>query len=134
MLAPAVPDVMKSLRSDNLELASFVVSIYVLESALGPLVVSPLSELYGRAIVYNVSNVLFLGSTIGCALSTNIGMMIAFRFLSGFAGVTPLALGGGSIGDIMPSESMGIAMAVWALGSLTSPVSQVGLATVQMWV
>ncbi|KAL4942932.1 hypothetical protein BDV06DRAFT_235104 [Aspergillus oleicola] len=122
MLAPAVPDVMDSLHSDNAELESFVVSIYVIGFAVGPLVVAPLSELYGRAIVYHVSNVIFLGATIGSALSTNVGMFLAFRLLSGCAGVTPLALGGGSISDLLEPEQMGTAMAIWGLGSLIAPV------------
>ncbi|RAK90677.1 MFS general substrate transporter [Aspergillus costaricaensis CBS 115574] len=122
MLAPAVPDVMRSLGSDNAELESFVVSIYVIGFALGPLIAAPMSEIYGRSIVYHLSNVLFLGATIGCALSTNVGMFLAFRLISGCAGVTPLALGGGSIGDLMAPEKMGTAMAIWGLGSLVAPV------------
>jgi MFS family permease len=122
MLAPAVQDVMRSLGSDNAELESFVVSIYVIGFAIGPLVVAPMSELYGRAVVYHVTNVIFLGVTIGCALSRNVGMFLAFRFISGCVGVTPLALGGGTIGDLMPPERMGTAMAVWGLGSLVAPV------------
>lgn len=51
MLAPAVPDVMRSLGSDNAELESFVVSIYVIGYALGPLIAAPMSEIYGRSIV-----------------------------------------------------------------------------------
>jgi MFS family permease len=89
--------------------------------------VAPLSELYGRAIVYNVSNVLFLGATIGCALSTNIGMLLAFRLICGCAGATPLALGGGSISDLMEPERMGTAMAIWGLGSLAPPVRTHGI-------
>ncbi|KAJ5158045.1 Major facilitator superfamily domain general substrate transporter [Penicillium coprophilum] len=122
MLAPAVHDVMKSLGSDDTKLESFVVSIYVIGFAIGPLIVAPLSELYGRAIIYHVTNVIFLGVTIGCALSTNVGMFLAFRFISGCAGVAPLALGGGTIGDLMPPERMGTAMAIWGLGSLVAPV------------
>ncbi|CAI7613213.1 unnamed protein product [Penicillium glandicola] len=122
MLAPAVQDVMRSLGSDNTELETFIVSIYVIGFAIGPLIVAPMSELYGRAIVYHVTNVVFLGATIGCALSTDMGMFLAFRFISGCAGVAPLALGGGTIGDLMPPERMGTAMAIWGLGSLIAPV------------
>lgn len=32
---------------------------------------------------------------------SNRGRLVAFRLISGYAGVTPLALGGGSIGDLM---------------------------------
>ncbi|KAL2132749.1 hypothetical protein VTI74DRAFT_3404 [Chaetomium olivicolor] len=122
MLAPAVPDVMVSLGSDDSSLASFVVSVYVIGFAVGPLLAAPVSELYGRAIVYHLSNVLLLGCTVGCALSVNVGMFIAFRFLSGLVGVAPLSLGGSSIGDVMPPESVAKAMAIWGLGSLVGPI------------
>ncbi|CAI7666363.1 unnamed protein product [Penicillium pancosmium] len=122
MLAPTVPDVMKSLHSDNSELKSFVVSIYVIGSAVGPLVAAPISEVYGRSIVYNVSNVIFLGATVGCALSTNVGMFLAFRLICGCSGAAPLALGGGSISDLMELEQWGTAMAIWGFGSLVPPV------------
>lgn len=49
-------------------------------------------------------------------------MFLVFRLISGCAGVTPLALGGGSIGDLMAPEKMGTAMAIWGLGSLVAPV------------
>lgn len=123
MLAPAVPDVMVSLGSDDPSLSSFVISVYVIGFAVGPLLAAPLSELYGRAIVYHLSNFLFLSCTVGCALSINVGMFIAFRFLSGLFGVAPLCLGGCSIGDVMPLERVGTAMAIWGLGSLVGPVS-----------
>ena len=45
MFAPGVPQMMEEFHSTNLELASFVVSIYVLGYAFGPLVVAPISEL-----------------------------------------------------------------------------------------
>lgn len=122
MFAPAVPQVMSDLGSANKELASMVVSIYVIGYALGPLVVAPLSEMYGRLVVYHVSNGLFLVFNIGCALSTNVGMLIAFRFLAGCVGVTPIVLGGASIADVMPPDSRGAATSVWASGSLVGPV------------
>lgn len=123
MLAPAVPAIMEDLESDDSSLETFVVSVYVIGSALGPLIIAPLSEIYGRAIIYNISNGLFLGFTIGCALSKSIVMLTVFRFFCGCAGVTPLALGGGTVSDVMPPETMGIAMAIWGLGSLVAPVS-----------
>lgn len=125
MLAPAVPQVMRTFYSDDPALDSLVISIYSIGSALGPLIMSPASELYGRAIVYHVTNVLFICCTIGCALSTNVGMVIAFRFLSGVFGIAPLALGGGSLGDITRPEGMGMAMAVWGLGGLVAPVGKI---------
>jgi hypothetical protein len=48
MFAPGVPLLMEEFHSDNELLAGFVVSVYVLGFAVGPLFLAPLSEMYGR--------------------------------------------------------------------------------------
>jgi len=88
----------------------------ILGFAFGPIVLAPISEMFGRLIVYNVSNVLFLCFTVGCALSTSWNMLIGFRFLAGCLGVAPITLGGGTIADLMAVEQRGAAMAIWAIG------------------
>ncbi|KAH6853199.1 major facilitator superfamily domain-containing protein [Chaetomium sp. MPI-CAGE-AT-0009] len=122
MLTPAVPDMMKGFQDDSSAMASLVVSVYVIGFALGPLVFGPLSETYGRLAIYHISNVLFLGFTVGCALSTQTGMFVASRVLAGCVGATPMVLGGGSIADIIPPEQRGAAMTVWGTGQLFGPV------------
>jgi multidrug resistance protein len=122
MLAPGVPLVLEEFNTDNNQVATFVVSAFVLGFALGPLIVAPLSELYGRTIVYHVCNVLFTILTVACALSTSIGMLIAFRFLAGCAGVAVITCGSGTIVDLMPPEKRGGAMSLWSIGPLLGPV------------
>lgn len=122
MLAPAIPQAAHDLRTPTAGVESFMLSAYVIGYSLGPLLVAPLSELYGRSVVYQVSSVLFAAFSVGCALSTNVAMFIAFRLLSGCAGVTPLALGASSVGDIMREDQMGKPMALWGLASLLAPV------------
>lgn len=78
--------------------------------------------MYGRAPIYNTTNVLFLVFTIGCALATNAGMLIAFRFLSGVAGVATITCGSGTIADIIPVENRGVAMSIYSIGPLLGPV------------
>jgi len=122
MFAPGIPDVMSEFHSTNTQLASFVVSVYVLGYAFGPLIIAPFSELYGRLIVYHVCNVMFVVFTIACAVSSNLNMLIGFRFLEGTFGSCPLTIGGGTIADIIPQEKRGGFMAIWALGPLLGPV------------
>ncbi|KAL5329826.1 hypothetical protein ACEPPN_003345 [Leptodophora sp. 'Broadleaf-Isolate-01'] len=122
MFAPAVPDMMKDFQTDSPAMASLVVSVYVIGFALGPLLFAPLSEIYGRLFVYHISNILFLAFTVGCALSTQTGMFVAFRLLAGCVGATPLVLGGASIADIIPPEQRGAAMTLWGAGQLFGPV------------
>lgn len=118
MFAPAVSQVMKEFNSSSIILSEIVVSIYVLGFAVGPLVVAPMSEIYGRKWAYLISFMLFLIFTIACAVSSNLGMLIAFRFLAGCAGSTPTTLGGATVGDVFAKEKRGAAMAVWGMGPL----------------
>ena len=122
MFAPGVPEVMKEFQSTNLELMSFVVSVYLLGYCFGPLLIAPVSELYGRLIVYNVCNVLYVVFTVACAVAPNLESLIVFRFFAGFAGSCPLTIGAGSIADMFVQEQRGAAMASWSIGPLLGPV------------
>ncbi|MCJ1268777.1 hypothetical protein MMC22_008665 [Lobaria immixta] len=122
MFTPGVPKVMEEFHSENLELGSFVVSVYVLGYAFGPLFIAPLSELYGRLVVYHTCNIMFVILTVACAVSSNFNMLIGFRFLEGTFGSCPLAIGGGTIADMIVQEKRGAVMAIWALGPLMGPV------------
>lgn len=122
MLAPGVPLVLEEFKTDNDQLATFVVSAFVLGFAVGPPIVGPLSELYGRTRVYHGCNALFTVLTVACGASKNIGMLVAFRFLAGTAGVAVITCGSGTIVDLMPPERRGVAMALWSLGPMLGPV------------
>ncbi|KAF2744075.1 MFS general substrate transporter [Sporormia fimetaria CBS 119925] len=120
--APGVPEVMRSFGETSNLLAAFVVSVYILGFALGPLIIAPLSELYGRKWLYNICNVFYIIFTVACAVSTNMGMLVAFRLLAGCAGSAPLTIGGGTVADIFPREKRASAMAIWGMGPLLGPV------------
>lgn len=121
MFAPAVPDVMSEFNSDSVYLASFVVSVYVLGYAFGPLIIAPVSELYGRLYVYHVNTFLFIVFNMACGLATSLPMEIVFRFLAGFAGVAPMTVGSGTISDLFRQEERGKVMSAWTLPILLGP-------------
>ena len=122
MFAPAIPQVLRDFRSTDELLGSFAVSIFVLGFAFGPLVIAPLSELYGRLHIYHITNMLFIVFTIACAVSNSLSMLMAFRFFQGLAGSAPMTLGGGTISDTITQERRGGAMAIWAMGPLLGPI------------
>ncbi|KAF3024751.1 hypothetical protein E8E14_005080 [Neopestalotiopsis sp. 37M] len=121
MFAPSITEIMVEFNSTSNITATFILSIYVLGFAFGPLIIAPLSEIFGRAPLYNVGNFLFTIFTIAGALSTNLGMLMAFRLLMGLAGSVPITIGSGTIADTMPLEQRGRAMAIWILGPLFGP-------------
>lgn len=121
MFAPGIPKILAEFHETSSTTATFILSIYILGFAFGPLFVAPLSEVYGRSLLYNLGNVFFLIFTVCTALSNSTGMLLAFRFLMGLAGSVPITIGSGSIADVMPVEMRGRAMAGWAMGPLLGP-------------
>ena len=121
MIAPAIDEVMDDFGLASPVLSSLVVSIYVLGWGVGPLVLGPLSEVYGRLPVYTVSNVVYVVATAGCALSPGIGPFLALRLLAGTVGSTPLTIGGGTISDIVPVSRRGLALSLYMFGPVLGP-------------
>lgn len=118
MFAPAVPSVLHTFHSSSVTIAELVVSIYLLGYAVGPLLISPLSEIYGRYPVYLVCNILFVVFTVACAVAGSMEQLIVFRFFAGAFGVCPITLGGASISDLIVQEKRGAAIALFGMGPL----------------
>lgn len=91
MIAPALDAIATEFRINSAVESQVSLSIFVLAYALGPLFLGPLSEIFGRVIVLQLSNLWYLAFNIGCGFCTSKSQMIAFRFLSGLGGSAPLA-------------------------------------------
>ncbi|CAH0043434.1 unnamed protein product [Clonostachys solani] len=122
MFAPGAATLANDFHITSSTITSLTVSIYLCGFAIGPMVIAPLSELYGRLMIYHVCNVMYIGFTIGCALSKNTGMFLAFRFLAGCASSGPLTVGGGTVADVVPPAQRGSAMSLFYVGPLLGPV------------
>lgn len=121
MIAPALQQIREDFNiKGHLEL-QMTLSIFVLAYAIGPMILGPLSELYGRVIILQCSNVVFLAFNTACGFSQSSSQLLAFRFLSGLGGSAPLAIGGGVLGDLFKPEERGKAMGIYAMGPLLGP-------------
>lgn len=123
IFAPAAPALIADFAITNPLARAATVSIYVLGVCFGPLLMAPLSEIYGRPVVYRVSCLVYQVATAGCALSVNATMFLACRFLAGCAGAAPMAIAAGTIADMYVPEARGVAMALFSLGPSLGPVS-----------
>lgn len=54
-----------------------------------------LSERYGRRLVYISATVLYVGSTVGCGVSPNIGLFVIMRVLQSIGASAAQAVGAG---------------------------------------
>ncbi|TFK35100.1 MFS general substrate transporter [Crucibulum laeve] len=120
--SPALPQISSDLNiPPGSILENMSLSIFVLAYALGPLIWGPLSELYGRLVILQVSNIWFLIFNTLCSISKTPTQMLIFRFLAGFGGAAPQSLGGGVVGDLWSPEERGMAMSVYSLAPLVGP-------------
>jgi multidrug resistance protein len=117
-----VPLVLQEFHSTSLEIATFVVSVYLIGFAAGPILLAPLSEIYGRVPVYHVCNIGFVAFSVACALAPSLNALIAFRFLAGLFGVAPITNGGGTVADMVPQKQRGTVLAIYSLGPLLGPI------------
>ncbi|KAG6336351.1 hypothetical protein ID866_2746 [Astraeus odoratus] len=122
MMAPGLPDIALKYHITNPTVIALTLCIFLLSFAIGPLILAPLSEMYGRRWVLHIGNLVFLFVNLACALAPNANMFICFRFLAGFAGSTPLAIGGGVISDLFAERDRASAMAFYSMGPAVGPV------------
>lgn len=76
-LAPALPEIAELYGIRNDTLIGLVLSIFLLSFAIGPLILAPLSEIYGRtwvSLCLHKSQMILMHTSIGgrfCTLATS---------------------------------------------------------------
>ncbi|RPA99636.1 putative MFS multidrug transporter [Choiromyces venosus 120613-1] len=123
MVAPALGKMAEEFGVTKEMEISLMLSIFVLAYAFGPLVLGPLSEVYGRVPIIQFANLFYLVWNIACGFSQTKAQMIAFRFLSGLGGSAPLAIGGGVLSDVWAAEQRGKAISLYSLAPLLGPAA-----------
>jgi MFS family permease len=113
-MAPALSTIALELDMNSTE-SVMALSIYLLATAFGPLLIGPLSEIYGRAPILHTSNVWFLVWNIVCGFAKTKETLIAARFMAGFGASAIYALAGGVLGDIWRPEQRGKSLGVYLL-------------------
>ncbi|KZV69849.1 multidrug resistance protein 4 [Peniophora sp. CONT] len=121
IMAPALPYIALDLGITSETVVALTLSIFLLSFAIAPLFYAPLSEIYGRKWVLDISNVFFIGFNFGCAFAPSTGALVGLRFLCGWVGAAPLAVGGGIIGDLFSEKDRAPGMALYSLGPLIGP-------------
>lgn len=102
----------------SLNLADLTLSLSKVGIAFCPLWWSAFSEYSGRRTVYILSLVLFVLWSVLAAISKNIGMLLAMRFLSASAASSFQSTGAGTVADMWEPKERGAAIGIYYLGNL----------------
>ncbi|KAJ7799959.1 major facilitator superfamily domain-containing protein [Mycena olivaceomarginata] len=125
IIAPALPTIKTQLNMNNTE-AAMALSIYLLATVFGPLIIGPLSEIYGRKNILHACNAWFLLWNVVCGFAHTKELLIASRFLAGFGASSIYALAGGVLGDVWRTEERGQSLRVYSLiqllGAAVGPI------------
>ncbi|KAI0064100.1 MFS general substrate transporter [Artomyces pyxidatus] len=97
------------------------ISLFVMGLGVGPLLAGPLSEVYGRNVVYRVSFLFFFIFTFPVAFAPNIAVFLVFRFITGYCGAAFLSVAGGSVSDMFPNSKVATPMAVYTISPFLGP-------------
>lgn len=117
---------MEDFKTLDPYLSAFVVSVYILGYAFGLLLISPLSELYGRVPLYHICNLIFVGANCWCAVTKDMSRLAAARFVAGCGGSSVFALAPSSVADMLIKEKRGAVLALlgvaYNVGPAVSPI------------
>ncbi|EXG79851.1 multidrug effflux MFS transporter [Cryptosporangium arvum] len=98
MYLPGFPTMADELGTDaasvQLTLTTFMAGL-----AIGQLVIGPLSDRWGRRRPLLVGAAVCVLASALCAAAPNVGALVAFRFLQGFAGAAGVVLGRAIVAD-----------------------------------
>lgn len=106
--------------------ATLGISLYVMGFAAGPIIWSPMSEMYGRRIPLFLSATMFICFMFACATAENLQTLLLCRFFAGFTGSAPLTVVAAAFADMFGNATRGIALTVFSgtvfCGPLLAPV------------
>ena len=96
---PAFPQLAQRLGVDQVAVQQ-TISVYLLFYGLMSLAHGPLSDAWGRKRVILAGLVVFIGASVGCALSTHLGTLLVFRALQGMSAGVGMIVGRAVIRDL----------------------------------
>lgn len=137
MYLPAFPEIVKQFDS-TASLVQFSLTACLLGLGIGQLVMGSLSDVHGRRNPLLISMAVYVVSSLACAFSPNIGLLIAFRFVQGFAASAGIVISRAIARDLYSGHELtkffSLLLLVGNLGPLAAPVAGSGILSFTSWI
>ncbi|RDK37293.1 MFS transporter [Aspergillus phoenicis ATCC 13157] len=127
IMAPALNNIQQDLHFSSSTMGVISLSVYLLGVAIVPLFTAPLSEVFGRMIVLQVTDMFFIIFNTLCGIAKTPNQLIGFRFLAGLGGAGANTMGAGLTTDLFEPDKRGSALSIYLLapsiGMTVSPIA-----------
>ncbi|KAF3019259.1 hypothetical protein E8E14_005224 [Neopestalotiopsis sp. 37M] len=119
-LLVATPEIAADLYTTS-EILNVTNSGVLIAMGLSSLIWSPLSDIIGRRLAYNIAIFFLFVPSIGTAVAPNMAVFTAMRMVSGFTGTYFMVAGQTVIADIFEPVVRGRATGFFMVGSVAGP-------------
>ena len=124
IVSTAMPTIVSDL--DGLAIMSWVVSVFLLMTAVSTPIYGKLADSIGRRPVFLFGIGIFVVGSALCGLSTNMVELIIFRAIQGLGSGAIQTAGATVLADMYPidkrAKMLGLTSAFWGLASVIAPV------------
>ena len=126
MYLPALPTISSDLHATTAATQMTLMAFFI---AIGfcQIIYGPLSDIFGRKPPLYFGIVLYAVAAIGCALSTSIEMLIAFRFMQGIGAAATMVIPRAIIRDlhrgVEATRLMSLVMLVFSVSPILAPLT-----------
>ncbi|SEQ34965.1 MFS transporter, DHA1 family, bicyclomycin/chloramphenicol resistance protein [Faunimonas pinastri] len=136
MYLPSFPDIAKEFGVPVGEVQMSLVSYFV-AIAIGQAFYGPLADMYGRKIPLFAGMLIFVLSSIGCSLASDIPMLVAMRFLQGIGSCASMVIPRAMVRDLHTGDEavrlMSLMMLVFSVSPMLAPLAGGALASFVTW-
>ena len=120
IISPATPNIAQDLQISRTA-AILPLTVYVVGLATGPMIAAPISENFGRNVVYKFQAPIFMLFLIGAGFSKSLASLLICRLLAGMAGGPVLAVGAGSNADMYAVHNRAVASSFFIMMPFLGP-------------
>src|SRR6185369_14695236 len=113
---------MQGSLSASLDQINWVLTSYIVASAIMTAPIGWMSDRYGRKRLFVICCAGFTFASLLCASAQDIGAMVFARLLQGAFGAALVPLSQSVMLDAYPPEQRGQAMAIWGMGVMLGPI------------
>ncbi len=121
MYLPAFPEIARDLNVTMAQVG-LTISIYFIGFACGQIIYGPLLDRFGRKAPLRVGLIIYVLSTLGCANSTSLSMLIFFRLLSSLGGCVASVSSMAMVRDFFPPSAVAKVLSMLMLVLSASPL------------